>query len=1218
MFNYASRRPEFESLEPRLLLSAATESAAPVSVQWRGAAVQARADEWIVRLKDGPGGADAINSLESSLIGSGIEHETLKGIGQTQFGLLKAPGLSPDQAMDWANKQADVLYIEPNFAYSLSETISSTIPDDPAVTDGSLWGLHNTGQSGGVIDADIDAPEAWDITTGSSSVVLAVIDTGIDYTHPDLIDNLWMNPGEIAGDDIDNDSNGYVDDVYGWNFVNDDNDPMDGHDHGTHVSGTIGGVGNDATGVSGVNWDVSIMALKFLDDSGSGYTSDAIEALNYATMMRRDHGVNVVAANNSWGGSLYSSALLDAIEIAGREGILFIAAASNEGQDNDVYPTYPSNYDSQYILSVAATDRHDQLAHFSNYGATTVDLGAPGVSIYSTVAGGGYDWFDGTSMAAPHVTGVAGLLSASQPGATAGEIKDAILAGLDPAASLAGKTITGGRLNAYNALLALGTFGPRVMSVSPSGGSVPVDTISMYFSEGIEPTSVVGVNFMLRDDGADNIFDNADDNIFVIGDSDLSQPEANRVVISLGAELTLEDYRLTIVGSGVSPVRDPDGNALNNGSDQEHFFTILSPYGAIEPNDTLATAVSSGLTGVGEASFSGEIGDGVWGWDDVDLFEMQITEPVTLRAETDTDVMFSELDTVLRLFDAAGAELARNDDWDFRDSLIQYELTVAGTYYIGVSGYSNFDYDPSVAGSWFGDSIGDYYLTLNLLGRPEIHGNKWDDLDGDGIQDDGESPLVGWAVFLDSDVDGVLDVGETSTTTDAEGNFSFAGLTSGVHVVGEVAQTGWTRTYPVIEDTTSYVGHAGALEFEDISSSGQGVLVAADDDFHYLSAVDLGGFEFPLYDSVYDEIYINSNGLLTFEAEAVSWLNGNLSLYPEGAAIAVFWDDLVISGSPDSAVYWEVRGSGADQRLIIQWQHVEFFDALDPGSLTFQAVLRADGRVTLSYSDLVSSDEGAEGEFATVGVKDSQFFGRHVLLSYNSGPGTFVGTGKSTHLVHPMVGQHSVALEAGQIETGVLFGSRRNTPLGDINGDGAVDNADVDLFADQFGVKDQGLYSDFDGDGDVDLGDFAILRSNHGTSAAAAPMNTELSSSAVVQPANSARAKAQPKAAASKTRPLKKRAPRREDRMLLEPDAKRTRAKRPQNADVLTCAIPLDINVGGLPSVSDRGEIPGRQPVTHLLDRGDLIADSDVDDGFSDIDDILDIALDEVLGGIFT
>jgi subtilisin family serine protease len=203
--------------------------------------------------------------------------------------------------LGWAARTAGVRYVEPDFV--ITPTLSS---NDPSL--GQLWGLHNIGQSGGVVDADIDAPEAWNTTTGSRNVVVAVIDTGMDYKHPDLAPNTWRNPGEVAGDGIDNDGNGFIDDIHGWDFANNDSSPMDDNGHGTHVSGTIGAVGNNGSGVVGVNWQVSIMPLKFLTGSGSGSTSAAVAAINYATRMRRDFGINVVATNNSWGGGGLSPA----------------------------------------------------------------------------------------------------------------------------------------------------------------------------------------------------------------------------------------------------------------------------------------------------------------------------------------------------------------------------------------------------------------------------------------------------------------------------------------------------------------------------------------------------------------------------------------------------------------------------------------------------------------------------------------------------------------------------------------------------------------------------------------------------------------------------------------------------------------------------------------------------------------------------------------------
>jgi subtilisin family serine protease len=261
-----------------------------------------------------------------------------------------------------------------------------------------------------------------------------------------LANNIWTNPGEIAGDGIDNDGNGYVDDIHGYDFVNNDADPMDDNSHGTHVAGTIAAEGNNGTGVAGVNWSAQIMPLKFLDAGGWGDTFGAIQAVEYATMM------GAKLTSNSWGGGGYSQALYDAIAAAGDAGQLFVAAAGNSSSDNDTYPEYPASYDLDNIIAVAATDNNDQLAWFSNYGAASVDLGAPGVDIYSTFPGNSYGTLSGTAMATPHVSGVAALLWAQNPDMTPEQVKNRILASADPIPALEGHTVSGGRLNAFRAL----------------------------------------------------------------------------------------------------------------------------------------------------------------------------------------------------------------------------------------------------------------------------------------------------------------------------------------------------------------------------------------------------------------------------------------------------------------------------------------------------------------------------------------------------------------------------------------------------------------------------------------------------------------------------------------------------------------------------------------------------------------------------------------------
>ncbi len=405
-------------------------------IDWNGRSVEVHADTWIAQ-------TSAAHTAELGLA-AGWRAESL-GEG---FFVVTAPGAGVADVTGWAAGSPLVASVEPDFVIA-----PAAIPNDPSF--GSLWGLHNIGQSGGLADADIDAPAAWETTTGSRNVVIAVIDTGVDYGHRDLAANAWRNSGEIAGDGLDNDGNGFVDDVYGWDFANRDADPMDDNGHGTHVAGTIGAVGGNGTGVVGVNWQVSIMALKFLTGSGSGSTSGAIGAINYATRMKRDFGVNVVATNNSWGGGGFSTSLRDAIAAGGRAGILFVAAAGNDGTNNDVTPHYPSNYDDDAVISVAATDRSNRLASFSNFGATSVDVAAPGASITSTLPGNRYGSYSGTSMATPHVAGIVGLLAAANPAATAAEIRTAILSTTTPVAALAGRMTTGGLVNAAAAVAAI-------------------------------------------------------------------------------------------------------------------------------------------------------------------------------------------------------------------------------------------------------------------------------------------------------------------------------------------------------------------------------------------------------------------------------------------------------------------------------------------------------------------------------------------------------------------------------------------------------------------------------------------------------------------------------------------------------------------------------------------------------------------------------------------
>lgn len=344
----------------------------------------------------------------------------------------------------------DVQYVEPNYIIRADDV---TTPNDPSFS--SLWGLLNVGQviggQAGVAGADIHATSAWNLSVGSTANVVAVVDTGVDYNHPDLAGNIWSAPSQftvtIGGANITCAAG-----THGFNAISRTCNPMDDNNHGTHVSGTIGAVGNNNIGVAGVNWIASIMGAKFLGANGSGSTSDAIDAIEFTIQAKQrfGDGANVRVLSNSWGGGGYSQALLDEINKANTNDMLFVASAGNSGENTSTTPAYPASYNAPNIISVAASDNRDQLAWFSNYGPT-VHLAAPGVLILSTTRNDSYAFYNGTSMAAPHVSGVAALVLSECALNTAG-VKSAILNNLQSVPALSGWVATGGRLDANAAI----------------------------------------------------------------------------------------------------------------------------------------------------------------------------------------------------------------------------------------------------------------------------------------------------------------------------------------------------------------------------------------------------------------------------------------------------------------------------------------------------------------------------------------------------------------------------------------------------------------------------------------------------------------------------------------------------------------------------------------------------------------------------------------------
>ena len=365
-------------------------------------------------------------------------------------------GMTTEQALEQMKNDPSIEYAVPNTIYHLEEPVSKgktmtaeelkqQAPNDPQY--GQQWDLHNAGQNGGKVGADISAEKAWQKTTGlpnGQGPLIAVIDTGVDIEHPDLQANIYTNHGEIPGNGIDDDGNGFVDDYHGWNAHLQNGDVMDRQGHGSHVAGTIGAVGNNGTGVTGINWSASILPIKVFSDNGGASAAAIIRGINYAD------SVGARLTSNSWGGGPANPAQEKTFRNA--SGALHMMSAGNSGTNNDIYGHYPSDYDLPNNIAVAATDRNDQLASFSCYGEKNVDIAAPGKDILSTVPGGGYAVYSGTSMATPHVTGAAGLLLALDPTLTNDELKDKLLNGGDKLPSLEGKVASGARLNIDGAM----------------------------------------------------------------------------------------------------------------------------------------------------------------------------------------------------------------------------------------------------------------------------------------------------------------------------------------------------------------------------------------------------------------------------------------------------------------------------------------------------------------------------------------------------------------------------------------------------------------------------------------------------------------------------------------------------------------------------------------------------------------------------------------------
>lgn len=570
------------------------------------------------------------------------------------------------------------IYVQPSYVYR-----ASLAPTDSRFVDGTLWGLRNIGNAGGTRGIDIDAERAWDLSTGSTNVIVAVIDSGIRSTHRELARQLWRNPREIAGNNRDDDGNGYIDDLHGIDAFDGVGPPDDNNDHGTHVAGTIGAAANDGNGHVGVAWNVQIMACKFLGRDGFGFSEGAIECIDYAV----SNGARIL--NNSWGGGPFELALFDAITSARRQGVLFVAAAGNEDSNNDALPAYPASYRIDNILSVAAIDRFGGLASFSNFGRSTVHLGAPGVDIYSSVAGSdnAYSTFSGTSMAAPHVSGAAALILGLYPDALLPEIRERLLLTTVPTASLRNRTITGGRLNAYQALAA-SADGVLEVSVEPAAESELLSgrTVPLFITvSDLRPVTNATVTAMRAGSAATINFRNdgqapdrvANDSIYT---ANITVPAAADAM-TLSLNVTAPGKTNHAASLNYVVIRRPDNDDLTGAFE-------VPPEGGFVFGSNKASTRQTGEPA--HARIASAIASVWWKWTPA------VNGPVII------DPAGSAFDSVLAVYtgDALSRlrEVASADDIGVagqksprRNGYVQFTAQAGTTYQIAVAGYTDAD-----------------------------------------------------------------------------------------------------------------------------------------------------------------------------------------------------------------------------------------------------------------------------------------------------------------------------------------------------------------------------------------------------------------------------------------------------------------------------------------------------------------------------------------------
>lgn len=902
-----------------------------------------------------------------------------------------------------------VEYAEPNYVLQMYQSEETRRSNDPELW--LQWGLENTGQfvedQTGAVGADISAPQAWALSTGSPDVVVAVIDSGVDFGHPDLggsqLDNprMWTNAGETCygcmSDGLDNDSNGVVDDWRGWDFVNETGNPLDEHGHGTHVAGIIGASGDNGVGIAGVNWQVTIMALKIFGEAGLGESEAGARAVLYAAQQ----GVDVI--NASWGGWSPSLTLRDAITFAGQRGVLFVAAAGNDGWNTDLFGHFPSGMAEPTIISVAATDNMDQLADFSNFGLRTVDLGAPGVDVYSLWLGAGlespYRYASGTSMASPHVAGAAALVKARFPDATPLGVKALLLSSAERLPTLEGLVASGGRLDVAAAVGCEAQ--PSLWIEEPLAGFAaepgqPVELVALAANcaalDGLEVSA---------DANGEPITLTADGNGYYRGTWTPQQPGA--VTLTLSGQVGENQAAATVSGEVVLNyqfsnaayewIDATDGGqqlAFADERDAAALVDLPFPFTFYDRTFEQITVGENGLISFGDSYVSTRdneeiptpgLPDGLIApyWDDFDLGDGGSVWLRTIGEAPNRRLVVAWIDVAHQLASGTGTfELVLEESSN--EFLFQYQSVLFGSasYGYGRSATIGVEHFTGTVGRQFSHNEASLYEyegqtairgVLRAPDAPEIETRALDPIPTGQLYTQPLHAVGGTPPFFWSLVAGELPAGINldPLTGILAGTPYQAGVSHFTVEAADSSESARTARQELTLDVRpGYRITDSAWEWIDAGDGGEQLVMEDDDEVLTLALP----FPFTYWGETFTEVHVAFNGLLAFGdgQRAASFIDNPLPSrnLPNGV-VAVYWDDLVLTET--SGVWVRVLDAEPNRRLVIMWRDVGRYP--DHGAATFEVILEeATQDIVFQYQDLDFGNPTYDlGASATLGIE---------------------------------------------------------------------------------------------------------------------------------------------------------------------------------------------------------------------------------------------------------